>query len=237
MDSIGRIPRTQSRIRIAIVEEKLLFAEALDLALSHDGLNVTRVPPRVYQAPSTLLTSILRLRPSVVLIDVDLDDVGTGPRLVAGLSRAGVAVVAMTGAADDALWGECLRHGARIVLPMTCTMRDVVSTVRLVAAGRPVLDSEARERLVAAFHGKKAAIQELRRGLDQLTNREQEVLARLREGWTVSEIAAWSCVSEWTVRTQVKSILAKLGVTSQLAAVGATHRAGWNPSRGLAAAR
>jgi DNA-binding NarL/FixJ family response regulator len=48
-------------------------------------------------------------------------------------------------------------------------------------------------------------------------------------GQPVRDIARQSFVSEATVRTQVKSILAKLGVTSQLAAVGAAHQAGWRP--------
>ena len=151
-------------------------------------------------------------------------------RLVHPLARAGIAVVALTASSDGARWGECLRHGARTVLPLSSTMRDVLTTIRLVSAGRLVLEREERERLVAQFHREKAALQELRRGLDQLTSREQEVLCRLREGLAVSEIATWSCVSESTVRTQVKSILAKLGVTSQLAAVGATYRTQWSPS-------
>lgn len=230
MTTIGGKPRGRDQVRIVVVEEKLLFAEALDIALSGEGLDVTRVPPRLHRSASTLLTAVLRLRPTVVLVDVDLDGVGTGPRLVAPLARAGVAVVAMTSAADSARWGECLRQGARTVLPMTCTMRDVVATIRLVSAGRPAIERIERDRLVAAYHREKAAIQELRQLLGQLTTREREVLGRLREGATVTEIAAWSCVAESTVRTQVKSILSKLGVSSQLAAVGASHRAGWDPT-------
>ena len=65
--------------------------------------------------------------------------------------------------------------------------------------------------------------------LDLLTTREREVLAHLMLGRTVREIAARSVVSEATVRTQVKSILAKLEVTSQLAAVGLAHHVGWRP--------
>jgi len=48
-------------------------------------------------------------------------------------------------------------------------------------------------------------------------------------GRPVREIAQRSYVSEATVRTQVKSILAKLEVTSQLAAVGAAHETDWRP--------
>ena len=237
MSDIRRMMRGQSPIRTVIVEEKLLFAEALDIALSREGLDVTRVTPGLYRSTSTLLTAILRLRPTIALVDVDLDDTGLGRRLVTPLCRSGVAVVAMTATADDARWGQCLRHGARAVLPMTCTMRDVVTTVRLVSAGRPAIERPERERLVADYHREKAAIQVLRRSLDQLTNRERVVLGHLRDGLTVSEIAAYSCVSESTVRTQVKSILAKLGVTSQVAAVGAAHRAGWNPSPVVATTR
>ena len=57
--------------------------------------------------------------------------------------------------------------------------------------------------------------------------REREVLAQLMRGTTVRDIARDSVVSEATVRTQVKSILAKLKVASQLAAVGLAHDIGW----------
>ena len=51
------------------------------------------------------------------------------------------------------------------------------------------------------------------------------------QGRTVREIANLSVVSEATVRTQVKSILAKLEVSSQLAAVGLAHSVGWRGPR------
>ena len=69
----------------------------------------------------------------------------------------------------------------------------------------------------------------MRRKLELLTPREREVLAHLMLGRPVREIAHVSFVSEATVRTQVKSILAKLEVTSQLAAVGVAHRVEWRP--------
>ena len=61
----------------------------------------------------------------------------------------------------------------------------------------------------------------------QLGQRESQVLAELVAGRQVRQIAAEGSVSEATVRTQVKSVLSKLGVGSQLAAVSMAHRAGW----------
>jgi len=65
--------------------------------------------------------------------------------------------------------------------------------------------------------------------VDRLTAREAQVLGHLMRGQTVHEIAATSFVSEATVRTQVKAILAKLEVSSQIAAVGLAHQIGWHP--------
>jgi len=77
---------------------------------------------------------------------------------------------------------------------------------------------------------------DLERRLELLTPREAQVLGHLMEGRPVRDIAHVSFVSEATVRTQVKSILAKLEVTSQLAAVGAAHLVDWRPPE-LATAR
>ncbi len=61
-----------------------------------------------------------------------------------------------------------------------------------------------------------------------LTDREKVVLAELIEGHCAEEIANAAYVSISTVRSQIKAILQKLGVNSQLAAVAQARRAGWS---------
>jgi DNA-binding CsgD family transcriptional regulator len=65
------------------------------------------------------------------------------------------------------------------------------------------------------------------RRLDWLTDRERVVLAHLMDGLTAQEIAVAEYVSICTVRSQITSILMKLGVRNQLAAVACAHRACW----------
>ncbi len=69
---------------------------------------------------------------------------------------------------------------------------------------------------------------------EQLTPREAEVLRHLAAGLPAAAIASSSHVSEATVRTQIRAVLSKLGVQSQLQAVAVARRAGWldraNPS-------
>ena len=63
--------------------------------------------------------------------------------------------------------------------------------------------------------------------LSWLTVRERTVLIHLMRGLSVDEIAAAEIVGVCTVRSQVRCILQKLGVHSQLAAVAMAHRACW----------
>ena len=81
--------------------------------------------------------------------------------------------------------------------------------------------------------GGREADDVLRDRFARLTHREREVLGALVDGHGVHDIAASDVVSEATVRTQVKSILAKLEVSSQLAAVGLAHRMGWHGGRAV----
>ncbi len=222
--------RARSQTRIAIVEDHMLFAEALDVALSLQGHDVHRMGVTDASLSSgQLLAGLLRLKPRIVLLDLDLGSAGSGIRLIEPLTQTAVAVIVLTGSTDRARWGECIRHGARTVLPKTAPLNQILSTIRLIGEGRPVLTLEEREQLLLSFHEEKRSMQELRWRLETLTTREREILGHLMEGRPVREIARRSYVSEATVRTQVKSILAKLDVTSQLAAVGAAHASRWRP--------
>jgi two-component system nitrate/nitrite response regulator NarL len=216
--------------RVLIVEDHVLFAESLELALTLEGYDARRLPlPSHTGASGQLLATALRLRPRIVLLDLDLGSFGDGVRFIRPLASAGANVVVVTASADFSRRGECLWHGARKTMAKTQPLNEILSVVRRLYQGLPVADSAERERLLAQWEEHRHSVEEQRRRLDTLTPREREVLARLREGTPVRDIARLSVVSEATVRTQVKSILAKLGVTSQLAAVGLAHNAGWRP--------
>ena len=91
------------------------------------------------------------------------------------------------------------------------------------------MDRVEREQLIQLWREQRERLQVLIDRLQLLTPREQTVLSHLMKGQQVREIAHQSVVSEATVRTQVKSILAKLEVSSQLGAVGMAHEIGWSP--------
>jgi DNA-binding NarL/FixJ family response regulator len=224
-----KIPSARSDVRVLIIEDHALFSESLELALSVEGYDVRRVPLPASGSGSTLLVAATRLRPRIALLDLDLGPVGDGVRLVNPLASAGIQVVVVTGSNDRARWGEALRHGARTVLAKTQPLNDILATVRRINQGLPVMDRVEREQLIQLWRENRQRMQVLFDRLQLLTPREQAILGHLMKGRQVREIADLSVVSEATVRTQVKSILAKLEVSSQLAAVGLAHELGWRP--------
>ena len=225
-----RTRSARAQLRILIVEDHVLFAESLELVLSVEGYDVRRIPvPDHANAPGALLSSIVRLRPRIVLLDLDLGRFGDGVRLIAPLAKIGINVVVVTASSDRARWGEAVRNGARAVLSKGQPLSSILATTRKINEGKPVMTYEERESLLRAWHQQRSELAETMTRLSLLTARESQVLGGLMQGSTVHDIAAHSVVSEATVRTQVKSILAKLEVSSQLAAVGIAHQVGWRP--------
>lgn len=225
------MPRARWLTRITIVEDHELFAEALDVALTLEGHEIHRVSID-HQAPQAekLVEAILRSRPSIILLDLNLGTVANGARVIQPLTAAGAAVVVVTASIDRARWGECLFYGARTVLSKSTPLNTILATIRMIGEQRRVLPREERDRLVACFHAAKGTAVNRRARFETLSIREREILHHLMNGKQVRDIARESFVSEATVRTQVKSILAKLGVSSQLAAVTLALREDWRPS-------
>jgi two-component system, NarL family, nitrate/nitrite response regulator NarL len=214
--------------RIAVVEDHLLFAESIDIALTYEGHDVRRIHlPDHSRSVNTLLPAIIRAKPRIALLDLDLGAHGNARSLIEPLTREGIAVVVVTGNPDQVQWGECMRYGARRVIPKTTRLSEILETIRRITNGLSAVGPEEREGLLQLWHTHRETSHDLRHRLELLTHREQAVLGQLMLGKQVAEIAATSVVSEATLRTQVKSILAKLGVSSQLAAVAIAHQAEW----------
>jgi DNA-binding NarL/FixJ family response regulator len=219
-----------SNVSIAIVDDHLLFAESLEIALAIEGYDVRRIALPDADRTRTLMSTtaaMIRRRFDVALVDLDLGRLGDGLSLVGPLTNAGTAVIVVTASTDHGRWGECLRHGALKVVSKSQPLDDILGTVRRVHEGRPVTTAEDRADLLHAYDGWQSDHAEFRGRLARLTARERDVLGHLSLGRNVGEIASLENVAEATVRTQVKSILAKLEVTSQLAAVGIVHNVGW----------
>ena len=91
----------------------------------------------------------------------------------------------------------------------------------------PTLPLAVRYRLEDELRAHRTWLREGRRPLERLTAREREVLQDLANGHLARDIADRSSVAISTVRSQIKSILGKLGVRSQIQAVAMATRSRW----------
>lgn len=212
-------------VRLLIVEDHELVAGMLALALRQRGLEV-----EITSGPTAdaVVDTARRLAPVLVLLDLDLGaPLGSGLELIGPLIDAGGRVVMLTGATDNADLATCVEAGAIGIVSKAAPFADLVETVRRAAEGEALLSEARRHALLTELRERRRADDRRLRPFSALTTRERAVLAGLVAGETAEAIAAGSFVSLATVRSQIRSILTKLGVNTQLAAVALAREAGW----------
>jgi DNA-binding NarL/FixJ family response regulator len=216
----------QTRLGVLLVEDHQLLAQSLSFALQAEGFRVDIDP--LYDAVS-IIETVRRIQPHIVLLDLDLGaGIGDGRELISAIRELGALVLVVSGSSDRVRLADCLGLGAVGVLSKTMPYERLVQAVVDVAAGRPVLSDDERCTLLAQARSARLAERELAAPFDELTARERQVLAALMEGKSCETIAESWFVSLATVRTQIRAVLTKLEVGSQLAAVSLAFRAGWS---------
>jgi DNA-binding NarL/FixJ family response regulator len=211
---------------VLVVDDHELFAESLRLALVANGYEVS-VPGIL---PAEVYAAAAEVPPDVVLLDLDLGGAaGDGSVLVEGLALGGAKVVVVSGTPDSFRVAACLESGAVGYVPKSAPLDDLIEAVRAAAAGERVMPENHRQEMLSGLHRRRAERLRALAPFDDLTGRESFVLAQVIDGRSAADIASGAYVSEATVRTQIRSVLGKLGVRSQLAAVAAARRAGWDP--------
>jgi DNA-binding NarL/FixJ family response regulator len=215
-------------VTVLVVEDHALLAQTLVMALNAEGC-----PARVatLDGLATLEEQVLTLRPDVVLLDLDLGALGDGVALVEPLTELGARVLVVSGTTDRLRLAETVELGAVGFLSKQVPFEELLSTVLAVVAHRTVLTASERYRLMAELRLARASSNQDLAPFKALTPREAAVLAALAQGQRAEAIAAAAVLSEATVRSQIRSVLAKLGVNSQLEAVALAWVVGWFPSR------
>jgi DNA-binding NarL/FixJ family response regulator len=152
----------------------------------------------------------------------NLDGIGATRQIVS--SGASARVLILTTFDPDEYVYEAIRTGASGFLLKDVEPEELVDAIRVVAAGNALLGASVTTRLLARFGQAPAATTPS--PLDDLTERELDILRLVAEGLTNAEIAARLFVSETTVKTHVSSVLRKLGVRDRVQAVIAAYDAG-----------
>jgi DNA-binding NarL/FixJ family response regulator len=218
--------RSRGSSRVAVASDQRLVAESVAAALREQSFDIV-----VVQWPDADSTGMAERRgsraarrrptpaPDVGLVLTDLlrmDQVRAAGVLVGSLD---VPWLVLTLAPRGPAWGAMYDGGATLVLPSGGLEATTELIADLAAGWRPDLSRRERKQLVLAWRTFESERAEMEARLKTLSDREEEVLQQLHEGVGVRAIAEHSEVAEATVRSQVKAILRKLDVSSQMAAV------------------
>jgi two-component system response regulator DesR len=200
-------------IKILLVAEVGLMGAALASLLSEQrDLAVAAV-----SAPTEVevLPAILRMRPDVVVVDVD-GPATRGLELIARIrSRVPACpVVALAPARPAGLVRRLLATGVRGAVDRSASAHRLLDAVRGTAAGELVVDA----------HLAMAALTVME---NPLSRREMDVLRLTADGATGPEIAGRLFLSPGTVRNHLSSVLTKVGARNRADAVRIARESGW----------
>jgi DNA-binding NarL/FixJ family response regulator len=222
-------------VDVVVVEDHELLAQSLALALRGRGLDVM-ISSGLTADPVIDLVRVHR--PRLVLLDLDLGDHGPSVPLIGRCVHEGARVLMLTAVTDRARLASCIEAGAVGVVAKAQPLDELVSAITDVIEQGTALTYAQRQQWLAELREHRSAEAQRLEPFERLTDRERQVLAALLDGWSADRIAEEWVVSITTVRSQIRSILLKLGVNSQLQAVAQARRAGWaGPARSAGSER
>jgi DNA-binding NarL/FixJ family response regulator len=208
---------------VGVASEQALVAEAIRASLESRDFRarVLRWPAAQLARPRRAPRQDGEEGPDVGLLVSDLDRPARVRAATLLLGRVPIPWIVLTAAPRGPMWGAVLDAGARLVLPSCTGFQQVCDAVLSVVSGRETTPEPERDHLVGQWSELLERREAVGRRIQSLTPREHEVLTMLYAGDPVARIAQLLEVSPATVRSQVKAVLRKLHVNTQLGAVAA----------------
>jgi DNA-binding NarL/FixJ family response regulator len=222
-------------IRVALVDDQALLRAGLRALL--DAEEDLEVVGEAGDGDEAVALAVAQ-RPDVVLMDIrmpSVDGLEATRRIVADRALAGVKVIVLTTFEVDEYVFDALRAGAAGFLLKEADPEDIVRAVRVVAEGESLLSPSVTRRVVETFARSAAPSGPAVSSLDELTDREAEIVALVGTGLSNGEIAERLVISPATARTHVSRAMLKLGARDRAQLVVFAYEAGLvTPGRGVA---
>ena len=184
---------------VYLVDDDEAVRRALGLLMSTVGIEATG-----FADPQAFLAQVPKLAPGCLVLDIRMPAI-SGLKLQERLNEQGIdwPTIVISGHGDIEACRRAFRNGAVDFLSKPVDEQDLIDAIQK--------GQEALERAL----GRRAEKAETLALLAALTPREREVLDRIAEGFTTSQIAEGLGLSPRTVESHRAAIAAKLGTTSQ----------------------
>ena len=227
--------RADTMIKVLIADDQALVRGAFE-ALIQAVPGMTVVGAAADGAEAVELAAARR--PDVVLMDVrmpKMDGIEATRRLLAhDHGPTPPRVLILTTFDLDEYVFTALRAGASGFLLKDTPPDDLLTAIRVIAAGEALLAPSVTRRLIAEFTARPEPATSPRRSLDGVTDREREVLALIGRGLSNGEIALHLHLAQATVKTHIGRLLAKLNARDRAQLVIAAYESGLLQDQGPA---
>jgi DNA-binding NarL/FixJ family response regulator len=179
---------------------------------------------------SAALTEAVRLKPSVVLLDLRLPD-RSGLEVCRQLKQHTPcpSVLCLTSFADDHTILAAIEAGADGYLLKEVDGPNIGDAIVTIARGGSVMDPRVTRRMLGVVRGNDGGLKEIRAKVARLSPQETRVLATVARGKTNKEVADVLGLGEGTVRNYLATVFQKLEVSRRAEAVAVWVRAQSHP--------
>ncbi|MGE5606279.1 MAG: response regulator [Bacteroidota bacterium] len=219
------------KIKVLLVDDQILFVESLRMVLEKMANDIIVVGVAQNGREAVELAS--SLQPNVILMDVRMPEMnGVESTRIISERFTEIRVIMLTTFDDDEYIIEALKYGASGYLLKNVPPADLIAAIRVVFEGNvlmaPKVASKLVKKLVNNTEDKPSVDITLNSPdwLDQLSNREKEILSLIAQGYDNREIAKRLYIGEQTVRNYVSIIYCKMGVKDRVLVAKMASKAG-----------
>jgi DNA-binding NarL/FixJ family response regulator len=209
-------------IRVLIADDQSMVRAGFRMLLSgEEDIEVVAEASNGLEAVS----QAARFNPTVVLMDIrmpELDGLEATRRILAADANARVLILT-TFDLDEYVY-EALRAGASGFVLKDDPAEQLIGAVRTVAAGEALLSPSVTRRVIKQFV--RVPRPDPPKELEELTDREREILKLVSRGLSNAEISQELYIGETTVKTHITHILQKLGLRDRVQAVVLAYQTG-----------
>ncbi len=210
-------------LRVLIVDDQPLLRKGFSMILSNEAdIEVVGEAANGQQA----IDQVKSRRPHVVLMDISMPQMDgiAATKSITSQEKSPAILVLTTFDSQEHVF-QSLQAGASGFLLKDAPPDDLIKAIRLVAAGEALLAPSVTKSLLDTFASlnQKTSVAP---GIEDLTDREREVLLLMAKGLSNSELAEQLFLGETTIKTHVSSILRKVGARDRVQAVIAAYESG-----------
>jgi two-component system nitrate/nitrite response regulator NarL len=207
-------------MRIVVIDDHPIFREGVTRTLTMDqDLSIVGEGETAEDA----VQHARALCPDVLLLDLGIP--GGGLSAIDGVVAASPAtrVVILTAAESEEYLMAAIRAGATSYVLKGVSARELIRIARAASVGQAYVPPELAAGMLAAWSGKSSTARAVS-PVDQLTERERDILRLLGEGCTNAEIALSLHLAETTVKHGMTTIMQKLNVRNRVEAAQFARR-------------